>query len=69
MISQDGQNFIVQCDFCSCGEETFYEETFTDALYEAQAAGWRIRKNGKGDWEHACPDCSNPQNDFNCLEA
>ena len=43
------------CDCCE--KELPAEESFQDAVDAKRRAGWKSRKDDRGQWEDICPDC------------
>lgn len=56
MIVHENRQVVVCCD--SCGE-THDAETkdFREAVESAKDAGFKIMKDGAGEWVHYCPGC------------
>jgi len=52
--------FDMYCD--KCDETVFWNfehEEFLEMIREAKSVGWTTKKVGN-EWEHYCPECSNP---------
>lgn len=48
----------VTCDGCSESDDVFEGLSFSTVVSELKQKGWRITKNGRGEWIHHCPDCA-----------
>lgn len=53
--------FTPICDYCE--QELPAEESFQDAVDAKRRAGWRARKDERGEWEDMCPDCQKAEKD------
>ena len=47
------------CDYCEA--QLPAEESFQDAVDAKRRAGWKCRKDERGEWEDICPDCQREQ--------
>ena len=53
------EEVIITCD--NCGEQCVYENStdWSEACKHFRELGWKITKDGIGDWVHHCPSCKN----------
>jgi len=65
-ISDNGDEFEVECDLCESTQTHDKDITagygednlFFDMIQSLKDDGWRIYKSSEGgEWRHICPDC------------
>lgn len=54
-IEKDFGFYTAVCD--NCGEEMSGFDDFYDAVDGKKAAGWRSKKDERGEWIDLCPAC------------
>lgn len=58
-IHFDDERCIMEldCDHCDRETESYEGDSWDEALAFAKADGWRVFKDGNGDWVVKCPGC------------
>lgn len=56
-IERYGNERTLACDVCGDETERYHHDDFGMMIAAAKDAGWTIRQNASGEYEHTCPDC------------
>jgi hypothetical protein len=49
--------FVADCDHCGTKSMDTDEHDFMAAVQRIKRAGWKVQRDGHGNWEHVCPGC------------
>jgi hypothetical protein len=52
-------SFRMLCDEKGCSNEEEFDTdgSFYAFIQDAKRSGWKVTKDGNGEWKHTCPSC------------